>query len=67
MELVNDFNADLTDGIQVSVNFFTQANYATALTTSRENGRAPDLYMATYAELYNHIFKAITPLRLKVI
>lgn len=53
MELVNDFNSDLTDGIQVSVNFFTQANYATALTTSRENGRAPDLYMSTYAELYN--------------
>lgn len=52
-DLVNRFNSDLTDGIQVSVNFYTQANYATALTVARENGRAPDLYISTYAELYN--------------
>ncbi len=51
--LVNEFNKDLTDGIQVSVNFFTESNYPTALMTSRENGRAPDIYMSTYAELYN--------------
>lgn len=52
-DLVNRFNANLNDGIQVSVNFYTQSNYATALTVARENGRAPDLYMSTYAELYN--------------
>ena len=52
-QLVNEFNSNLTDGIQVSVNFYTQANYSTALTVARENGRAPDLYMSTYAELYN--------------
>lgn len=52
-ELVNRFNMNLNDGIQVSVNFYTQANYATALTVARENGRAPDLYISTYAELYN--------------
>lgn len=51
--LVREFNKDLNDGIQVTVNFFTQNNYPTALTTSRENHRAPDLYMSTYAELYN--------------
>ena len=51
--LVNQFNSNLNDGIQVSVNFYSQSNYATALTVARENGRSPDLYMSTYAELYN--------------
>lgn len=54
-KLVNDFNADLTDGIQVEVNFYTQDTYADALTVARENGKAPDLYMTTYGELYTNI------------
>jgi len=53
--LVNEFNKDLTDGIQVQVKFYTQDTYADALTVARENGKAPDLYMATYGELYSNI------------
>lgn len=53
--LVNEFNKDLTDGIQVNVKFYTQDTYADALTVARENGKAPDLYMTTYGELYTNI------------
>lgn len=54
-KLVNEFNKDLTDGIQVEVNFYTQDTYADALTVARENGKAPDLYMTTYGELYTNV------------
>lgn len=53
--LANEFNKDLTDGIQVQVKFYTQDTYADALTVARENGKAPDLYMTTYGELYTNI------------
>lgn len=53
--LANEFNKDLTDGIQVKIQFYTQDTYADALTVARENGKAPDLYMTTYGELYTNI------------
>ena len=48
--LANEFNKDLTDGIQVKIQFYTQDTYTDALTVARENGKAPDLYMTTYGE-----------------
>lgn len=54
-KLVNEFNKDLTDGIQVEVQFYTQDAYSDALTVARENGKAPDLYMTTYGELYTNV------------
>lgn len=53
--LANDFNKDLTDGIQVEVKFYTQDTYSDALTVARENGKAPNLYMSTYGDLYTNI------------
>ena len=53
--LANEFNKNLTDGIQVQIKFYTQDAYTDALTVARENGVTPDLYMTTYGELYTNI------------
>lgn len=53
--LVNEFNKNMDDGIQVSVKFYTEDTYADALTVARENGKAPDLFMTTYGEIYTGI------------
>lgn len=52
--LVNDFNADLTDGIQVEVKFYTEDTYPDALVVARENGKAPDIFISTYGDLYTN-------------
>ena len=53
-KLVNDFNSDLEDGIQVEVKFYTEDTFADALVVARENGKAPDIFISTYGDLYTN-------------
>lgn len=51
-KLVNEFNKDLTDGIQLDIKFFSESTYSQALTVARENNKAPDIFIDTYANIY---------------
>lgn len=47
-----EFNA-LDLGIRVDVKHFDDSTYFDAVTSARENGRAPDIYLATYSQVLN--------------
>ena len=62
-KLVNEFNSNLNDGIQVKLKFYGEDTYIEALKVARENGKAPDIYMSTYADIYSLIVgRHIAPL-----
>lgn len=54
--LAKEFNKDKTDGIQLDLKIFSDA-YDDALTSARENGAAPDIFMISYNNLYNNAIK----------
>lgn len=54
-KLVNEFNKDLTDGIQLDIKFFSESTYTSALTVARENGKAPDIFIDTYSNVYANV------------
>ena len=47
-----EFN-DLDLGIRVKIKHFDDSTYFDAVTSARENGRAPDIYLATYSQVLN--------------
>ena len=54
-KVVNQFNKDLTDGIQIEIKFFSEATYSQALTVARENHKAPDIFIDTYSNVYANV------------
>lgn len=52
---VNEFNSNLTDGIQLEVKFFTDSAYNDAITVARENQSGLDLYMISYGNLWGDV------------
>lgn len=52
---VNEFNQNLTDGIQLEVKFFTDSAYNDAITVARENNSGLDLYMISYGNLWGDV------------
>lgn len=52
---VDEFNQNLTDGIQLEVKFFTDSAYNDAITVARENKSGLDLYMISYGNLWSEI------------
>lgn len=55
-KLVDDFNSDLTDGIQIDKKFFPKDDaYNTALEVARSNSSQLDIYMIQYADLYTQV------------
>lgn len=51
-EKAKEFN-DLDLGIRVNVKHFDDSTYFDAVTSARENNRAPDIYLATYSQVLN--------------
>jgi multiple sugar transport system substrate-binding protein len=52
-DAVNEFNADLTDGIQVDVEFILEDQFNDKMTAAREAGNAPDIFLGAYNHIYN--------------
>lgn len=50
-----EFNQNLTDGIQLEVKFFTDSAYNDAITVARENKSGLDLYMISYGNLWSEV------------
>ncbi len=46
-------NEDLTDGIQVEVEFILESAFNDKMTAARESGTAPDIYIVAYNHIYN--------------
>ena len=53
-DLINEFNNTNEDGIEVDLRLYGEATYMDALNVARENNKNPDLYMLTYADMFNH-------------
>ena len=53
--LVRKFNENLTDGIQVEVEFVIEESFDDRLQTSRETGTAPDVIMHSYNHIYTQV------------
>ena len=52
---VNEFNSDLTDGIQVTLHFYGDDNtYDTAIAAGQENGTVAEIYMAQYDRIITY-------------
>jgi len=57
------FNENLTDGIQVRVEYILESAFNDKMTAAREAGNAPDIYIVAYNHIYNEISKGyIEPL-----
>ncbi len=54
-DLINEFNSDMSDGIQLVPRFFQDDAYTDALAAARENGTAPDIFMCSYGNLYGTV------------
>lgn len=52
---VDEFNADLTDGIQLEVKFFPDDAFTDAIKVARENKSGLDLYMVSYGNLWSDV------------
>lgn len=50
--IVRAINEDLTDGIQVEVEYVIEENFNDRLTSAREAGQAPDIIMHSYNHIY---------------
>lgn len=51
-EMADEFNKDMTDGINLTIKFFEDSSYFTAYEAARENGTVPDIFMVNYGNLY---------------
>lgn len=56
-EKVKEFNSNLNDGIQIEMRMYEDSEYTQALTSAREGGYAPDIYMVSYGNLAGDIQK----------
>lgn len=54
-KIVKEFNSIKDDGIQLDLKLFEDAVYTDALTSSRENNVAPDIFMTSYGNLYHDV------------
>lgn len=54
-EKVKEFNSIKDDGIQLDLKLFEDSVYTDALTSSRENNVAPDIFMCSYGNLYHDV------------
>lgn len=52
---IRNFNEDLTDGIQVEVEFIIESVFNDRMNAAREAGTAPDIYLAAYNQVYNEM------------
>lgn len=52
-DMANEFNKDMTDGINLTIKFFEDSNYYTAYEAARENGTVPDIFMVNYGNIYS--------------
>lgn len=60
IDAIRRFNKDLTDGIQVEYSLLSEDQYENKVTSDREAGKAPDVYLISYGNLltainYNYI------------
>ncbi|MEG2159255.1 MAG: extracellular solute-binding protein, partial [Clostridia bacterium] len=55
--IVKEFNSNLEDGIQIKMMVYEDATYVTAIKSAREGGRAPDINMVSYGNLYQDVTK----------
>lgn len=51
-KMIDDFNSIMDDGIQLVPRFFQDDAYTDALSSARDNGVAPDIFMCSYGNLY---------------
>lgn len=54
-KMIDDFNSIMDDGIQLVPRFFQDDAYPDALSSARENGKAPDIFMCSYGNLYGTV------------
>lgn len=53
----DSFNSIMDDGIQLDIKYFQDEAYTDALKVARETGKAPDIFMTSYGNLYNDSIK----------
>lgn len=51
-ERVKYINEDLTDGIQVDVEYIRESSFNDKIAAARDAGKAPDIYIAAYNHIY---------------
>ena len=54
-KMIDKFNSNLNDGIQLVARFFQDEAYTDVLASARENGTAPDIFMCSYGNLYGTV------------
>ncbi len=54
-KMIDEFNSNLEDGIQLEARFFQDEAYPDALASARESGNAPDIFMCSYGNLYGTV------------
>ncbi|WP_438848505.1 ABC transporter substrate-binding protein [Anaerocaecibacter muris] len=54
-QMINEFNSIMDDGIQLVPRFFQDEAYPDALSSARENGKAPDIFVCSYGNLYGTV------------
>lgn len=53
--VLDDFNADKTDGLHIQYRFITEDAFGDALAAAQDNNSAPDIYQVSYTNLYSEV------------